>query len=86
MSKTGGKLKPPVSPAILFGGEIEAAIASGAPPEGLTLRLTLGDGHKLRRDASVPLESISYVGGAMHFLGVLVVEGGVTASVLERGA
>ena len=85
MIKAGVKpLKPPVSPAVLFRGEIEAAIAGGVPAKKMTLRLTLNDGRRLRRDQSVPLEQISYLGGEMHFLGVLVTEGGIDASVLER--
>lgn len=80
------KLKPPQSPAVLFRGEIEAAIAGGASVKAMTLRLTLSDGRRLRRDENVPLEQISYLGGEMHFLGVRVMEGGVEASVLDRSA
>ena len=72
------------SPATQFRGEIEAAIAAGAPAGKMTLRLTLNDGRRLRRDDNVPLDQISYVGGAMHYLGVRVVEGGVDASVLDQ--
>lgn len=85
MSKVA-KLKPPQSPAVLFRSEIEAAVADGASVKAMTLRLTLNDGRRLRRDQSVPLEQISYLGGEMHFLGVRVMEGGVAASVLDRSA
>lgn len=76
-------VKPPPPPAVLFRRQIEAAIAGGASAETMTLRLTLNDGRRLRRDDSVPLDQISYRGGAMHYLGVRVVEGGVTVSVLD---
>ncbi|USQ96652.1 hypothetical protein [Caulobacter sp. RL271] len=75
---------PPVPPAALFQRRIADAIAEGATAADLTLRLTLGDARRLRRDTGVPLEAISYLGGQMHFLGVKVVEGGVEASVLEQ--
>ncbi|UAL11232.1 hypothetical protein [Caulobacter segnis] len=78
------KLKPPVSPAVLFRGRIEAAIGEGVSVEAMVLRLTLNDGRRLRRDDNVPLDQISYLGGQMHFLGVRVMEGGVDVSVLER--
>jgi hypothetical protein len=80
------KPKPMVSPATLFRGQIEAAIGGGVKPAKMTLRLTLNDGRRLRRDDSVPLDQISYLGGQMHYMGVLVLEGGVDASVLERPA
>lgn len=83
MSKTAS-LKPPVSPAVLFRREIEAAIANGVSAKKMTLRLTLNDGRRLRRDDAVPLEQISYSGGEMHFLGVRVMEGGVTVSALDQ--
>lgn len=76
---------PPAPPAVLFQRRIQDALTDGAVVADMTLRLTLGDARRLRRDADVPLEAISYHDGAMHFLGVKVVEGGVEASVLERG-
>jgi hypothetical protein len=79
-------LKPAQPPAILFRREIEAAIAGGASAKKMTLRLTLNDGRRLRRDDSVPLEQISYRDGEMHYLGVRVMEGGVTVSVLDQSA
>lgn len=87
MTKDGKSKAPlaPPAPAVLFGHQIEAALAGGALVGDLTLHLTLNDGRRLRRDDSVPLEQISYLGGAMHFRGVRVVEGGVTVSTLEGG-
>lgn len=76
--------KPPQAPSVLFRREIEAAIAGGASAKTMTLRLTLNDGRRLRRDDTVPLEQISYSGGEMHFLGVRVLEGGVAVSVLDQ--
>jgi hypothetical protein len=76
---------PPAPPAALFKRRIQDALTEGTAVADLTLRLTLGDARRLRRDSEVPLEAISYHDGAMHFLGVKVVEGGVEASVLERG-
>lgn len=83
MSKTPPP-KPPQAPSVLFRREIEAAIAGGASAKKMTLRLTLNDGRRLRRDDTVPLEQISYRGGEMHFLGVRVLEGGVAVSVLDQ--
>lgn len=85
MSKAPNKpSSPPAPPAALFKRRIQDALTEGATVGDMTLRLTLGDARRLRRDADVPLEAISYHDGAMHFLGVKVVEGGVEASVLER--
>jgi len=83
MSKTP-TLAPPAPPAILFRQRIADALADGAAIGDLTLRLTLGDARRLRRDTDVALDAISYNGGEMRFLGVKVVEGGVDASTLER--
>lgn len=73
------------APGRRFGAQIEAALAAGASAETLTLRLTLRDASLLTRDPSIPLADISYVGGVMRFLGVLVEKGGVTDSVLDHG-
>ncbi len=83
-SKDGKPLKPPVSPAVVFGAQIDTALAGGASAKAMILRLTLNDGRRLRRDDKVPLEQISYQGGEMHFRGVRVVEGGVGVSVLDQ--
>jgi len=62
---------------------IAAAERDGAGPGDLLLRLTLGDASELRRDRSVALHEIKFQEGEMHFLGVKVVEGGITASRLD---
>lgn len=82
MSK--GSISSPPPPAVLFRRRIEEALNEGVLVGDMALHLTHGDARRLRRDADVPLEAISYSGGAMHFLGVRVVEGGIDASVLER--
>lgn len=77
---------PPKGPAAArLRGMIEAAIASGADPEAMTLRLTLTDTQHLSRDRSVPVADISFVGGVMRYLGVKVEKGGVGVSVLDLG-
>jgi hypothetical protein len=83
MSKDS-KPKPLVSPAVLFGAQIDTALADGVSAKAMTLRLTLSDGRRLRRDDKVPLDQISYLGGQMHFRGVRVVEGGVGVSILDQ--
>lgn len=83
-SKDGKPLKPPASPAVVFGPQIDSALAGGASAKAMTLRLTLNDGRRLRRDNTVPLDQISYLGGEMHFRGVRVVEGGVGVSILDQ--
>lgn len=50
----------------------------------MTLRLTLSDMAALKRDRSLPMEDISFVGGTMRYLGVQIESGGVAESVLER--
>lgn len=73
------------SAASQFGKEIEAAVAAGHERDRMTLRLTLGDAHRLRRDPAIPLEDISFAGGVMRFMGVKVVEAHIPASHLDRG-
>ncbi|HEY3694392.1 hypothetical protein [Phenylobacterium sp.] len=62
---------------------IATAEREGAGPGDMLLRLTLGDASELRRDRSVALHEIRFAEGEMHFLGVKVLEGGVTASRLD---
>ena len=71
-------------PAVHFRGEIEKAEAAGLAREDMTLRLTLTDVSKLKRDASLAVADISFSGGAMWFLGVKVEAGGVPVSVLQH--
>jgi hypothetical protein len=77
---------PPQAPADLFRDQIEAAVAEGVAPADMTLKLTLGDTHKLKRDPKVALADISFAGGVMRYLGVKVEQGGVPESTLDRGA
>ena len=72
------------APAVHFRGEIEKAEAAGLAREDMTLRLTLTDVSKLKRDPSLAVTDISFSGGAMRFLGVKVEAGGVPESVLQR--
>jgi hypothetical protein len=71
-------------PAVPFRGEIEKAEATGLAREDMTLRLTLTDVNKLRRDASLAVADISFSGGAMWSLGVRVEAGGVPVNVLQH--
>jgi hypothetical protein len=72
-------------PGVAFRTQIQAAIEEGFTPSDMTLRLTLRDASLLGRDKSIPVADISYVGGAMRYLGVRVEAGGVAESVLDRG-
>jgi hypothetical protein len=74
------------SAAAQFRAQIEAAEAEGIARDEMTLRLTLGDVHKLKRDPGIALSDISFAGGVMRFLGVKIEQGGVPASALDRGA
>ena len=76
--------RPPPGP--LFRAQIEAAEAEGAHRDDMTLRLTLNDVTKLKRDPDLPLADLSFTGGVMRYLGVKVEQGGVAESVLDRGA
>ncbi|HWA63929.1 MAG TPA: hypothetical protein VG939_21335 [Caulobacteraceae bacterium] len=67
-----------------FRGEIEQAVAHGASPDDLLLRLTLGDASRLLRDPDIATDDIRFEAGVMSFLGVQVRRGGVAASALER--
>jgi hypothetical protein len=70
-------------PGARFRTQIEAAVAGGADPGDMRLRLTLRDLSLLQRDKTVPLHDIHYVDGAMRYLGVRVEQGGVPVSVLD---
>lgn len=67
-----------------FAAEIAAALAEGHTVQEMRLRLTLGDVSALKRDGSLAVSDISFVGGEMRFLGVLVEAGGVPESKLDR--
>ena len=74
------------SPDSRFRGQIEAALSEGVAPQDLTLRLTLRDAMLMARDPETPVADISFTGGVMRFLGILVEKGGVSESVLQRQA
>ncbi|MGH6993770.1 MAG: hypothetical protein ACRED8_11950 [Caulobacteraceae bacterium] len=80
------KTAPPLPLAIRLRREIEKAETEGLTRPQMTLRLTLGDAILLKRDPSLALADIGFVDGAMRFLGVKVVEGGVSASELVASA
>jgi len=56
----------------------------GCEAGDMLLRLTLGDASELKRDRSVATAEISFAKGEMRFLGVKVLEGGISVSTLER--
>jgi hypothetical protein len=82
--KTPSRPAARISPAVRFRAEIEKALGEGLARESLTLRLTHGDVSQLKRDRDLPIADISFAGGAMRFLGVMIEEGGVTRSELVR--
>ncbi len=65
---------------------IAAAASDGVGPKAMLLRLTLGDAAELKRDRSVATHEISFVNGEMRFLGVKVIEGGISVSSLDCSA
>ena len=64
---------------------IEQAEQEGVERAKMILRLTLRDASELKRDPKLATADISFGGGGMRFLGVLVEQGGVTVSRLDRG-
>ncbi|MGA0603297.1 hypothetical protein ACO2Q3_21495 [Caulobacter sp. KR2-114] len=70
------------APGARFRKEIEDAEQAGGQRDKMTLRLTLGDASLLKRDGTLAVSDISYAGGEMRFLGVLVTPGGVDTSEL----
>ncbi len=73
-----------LSAAAQFRAEIEKAEAAGALREDMSLHLTLNDVTELKRDRTLPLDDISFAGGTMRYLGVKIVQGGVSASILHQ--
>ena len=71
--------------ATRFRNEIEKAEGDGVARTDMTLSLTQKDVSELKRDRSVPLADISFAGGTMTYIGVSVVQGGVTTSILTSG-
>jgi hypothetical protein len=72
------------SAALHFRAEIEKAEAAGAQRDDMSLHLTLSDVDALKRDRTLPITDISFAGGTMRYLGVKVVQGGVSASILQH--
>jgi hypothetical protein len=72
--------------AIRFRAEIEQAAAQGVALADMTLHLTLGDVEQLKRDRTLPVADISFAGGTMTYLGVTIVKGDVSGSVLRLRA
>lgn len=66
-----------------FRGAIAQALEDGVASDDMTLRLTLGDAANLRKDRSIPIADISFVGGEMRLLGVRVISGGIDRSGLD---
>jgi len=64
---------------------IEQAEADGVARAAMTLRMTLRDVSELKRDPKVPMADISYGPEGMTYLTVLVEQGGVTVTTLDRG-
>jgi hypothetical protein len=67
-----------------FRKEIGKTEAQGVSREDMTLHLTLNDVNQLRRDRSLAVEDISFVGGTMRYLGVKIEQGGVSESELRH--
>jgi len=64
---------------------IEQAEQDGVDRAEMVLRLTLRDASELKRDPKLATADISFSEGRMRYLGVLVEQGGVTVSRLDRG-
>jgi hypothetical protein len=85
MNTDKARARPSVqkSRPIEFRELIERAEAEGAARADMVLRLTLRDAADLKRDRSVSVEDISFVGGVMRYIGVEVAPGGVAVSALQ---
>jgi hypothetical protein len=66
-----------------FRTAIAEAESGGVKKDKMVLRLTLRDDSDLKRSRDVATNEISFANGGMRFLGVTVVTGGVTHSVLD---
>lgn len=80
---TGSPVHAAAPTADRFRAEVARALADGAGPGDLVLRLTRSDVNRLLRDREMPLGDIHFADGVMQFLGVTVQQGGVETSVLE---
>lgn len=81
--KTSASNSRRAAAAAYFRGKIEAAAADGISLDAMTLHLTLSDVNQLQRDRSLPVEAISFADGVMSYLGVTIVQGGVSVSILS---
>ncbi|MFI4936353.1 MAG: hypothetical protein ACHP7N_17220 [Caulobacterales bacterium] len=82
--KPSGVPTPRKPRAAEFRNAIAQAEQEGVSKDQMVLRLTLSDTADLKRDRNIPLEDISFAGGAMRFMGVKIEPGGVAVSVLQR--
>jgi hypothetical protein len=64
---------------------IDEALHDGVDLSAMTLRMTLRDASELKRDPKVATADISFSPDGMRYLGVVVDQGGVTVSTLDRG-
>jgi hypothetical protein len=69
--------------ALRFKTEIEQAASQGVTLEDMTLHLTLRDMEQLKRDRTLPIADISFAGGTMKYLGVKILKGDGSLSVLH---
>ena len=81
--KPRGRVSAQKSRPDAFRQAIEKAEADGASRDDMVLRLTLRDAADLKRDRTVPVADISFVGGVMRYIGVKVTPGGVAVSGLQ---
>ena len=72
----------PDPPGLRFRLAIEKAKTDGTPASSLVLQLTHRDASLLKRDPRLPVADISFSDGAMHYLGVKIVEGETKSSEL----
>jgi hypothetical protein len=85
-SKQPQPTAPRTPVAAHFRDAIANAEAAGVARENMTLRLTLADESRLRRDRSVALDDIHFAHGVMRYLEVKVVSGGVEVSALDTAS
>lgn len=60
--------------AVDFANLVNKAVADGADPATLALRLTLRDESEMKRNRIIAVSDISFAGGQMRFLGVRVLK------------
>lgn len=82
------KKQPPSLPASPTISDLRAAIAQaqsdGIRVKDLVLHLTHRDESRIKRSRDVAMDEVSFNDGEMRFLGVRVVTGSVTVSILDR--